>query len=144
MSTKNTNTTRRQFLKATACTSAMAVAGFSTVAKATNSVFSKSGKTSTITLFNQSDKRVLLDATNPVSLDTVNGWVVVNINKAVTASVNKNSQAISLNAGQTHSFEINSDLAPLIQSSGDYIVITDQYSALNNVIPVSTYDALVA
>lgn len=126
--------TRRNFLKGAACTSALSSLAFAetpTLEKETHE---------TVTLFNQSDKTVELDALQPVSLQKLNGWVMVNINKASSAD----KQVVTLAAGQRLSFVVDSELAPLLKDSGDYIVITNEFSVLNNTVPVSTYDTLVA
>jgi len=145
MSKKNFTQSRRTFLKGAAYTSALSIGGLSSLAFA-NSDSSKRDMHKTVTLFNQSDKTVALDAWQPVSLEKVNGWVVVKINKASeqVASETSNEQVVTLAAGQRLSFAIDSELAPMLKETGDYIVITNEYSALNNMVPISTYDTLVA
>lgn len=143
---KHTSTlSRRNFLKVAAYTSALSIGGLSSLAFATSASPDKD-LLKTVTLFNQSDKTVALDAWKPVSLEKVNGWVVVKINKASEQVINEtsNQQAITLGAGQQLSFAVDSELAPMLKESGDYIVITNEYSSLNNMVPVSTYDTLVA
>ncbi len=140
MSKQTFTQSRRHFLKGAAYASALSVGGLSSVAFATSSSDMRKDKES-LTLFNQSDKTVTLDALQPVSLEQVNGWVVVKINKH---SEQSSGQAISLAAGQRQSFTIDAELAPMLQDSGDYIVITSEFSVLNNMIPVTTYDAMVA
>ncbi len=139
---------RRRFLKGAAYMSALSVGGLSSAAFAAcgNKTSTMSASTSAVTLFNQSDKTVALDAAQPVSLEKVNGWVVVKINKASEQSILdlNTDEIITLTAGQQLAFEVDSELAPLLKDSGDYIVITNEYSALNNMVPVSTYDTLVA
>ena len=149
-SKQNTNQSniqsRRNFLKGAAYTSALSIGGLSSVAFATNGNTKTLGSTSTVTLFNQSDKTVALNAANPVNVDKVNGWVVVKINKASEQSILdiNMDEIITLSAGQKLEFDVDSELAPMIKDVGDYIVISNDYSALNNMIPISTYDALVA
>jgi len=141
MSTNTKTLSRRNFLKGAAYTSALSVGGLSSIAYATSAP-----KKSSVTLFNQSDKTVALDASQPVSLEKVNGWVVVKINKASEQSILdlNTDEIITLTAGQQLAFDVDSELAPMLKESGDYIVITNEYSALNNMVPVSTYDTLVA
>jgi hypothetical protein len=135
---------RRQFIKGAAYTSALSIGGLSSLAFATGSTSTMLDK-ETITLFNQSDKTVTLDALQPVSLEQVNGWIVVKINKASGRSSNTNTgQVISLAPGQRQSFAINTELAPILKNSGDYIVISSEFSVLNNMVPITTYDAMVA
>ena len=139
--------TRRNFLKGAAYTSALSIGGVSGVAFAANNNNSKvNASTSQITLFNQSDRTVALDATQPVNLKKVKGWVLVEINKASDESILnlKMDEIITLSAGQQLAFEVDSELAPLLKDSGDHIVITNEYGALNNTVPVTTYDTLVA
>lgn len=147
MSNQTKKLTRRNFLKGAAYTSALSIGGVSSVAFASCANKSQmSVSTSSVTLFNQSDKTVALDASQPVNLKKVNGWVVVEINKASDDSIMnlKTDEIITLTAGQQLAFEVDSELAPMLKESGDYIVITNEYSALNNMVPVSTYDTLVA
>ncbi|MEH6456430.1 MAG: twin-arginine translocation signal domain-containing protein [Cocleimonas sp.] len=148
MSKLNNTLTRRNFLKGAAYTSALSIGCVSSVAFATcgNKTAGMSASTSSVTLFNQSDKTVALNTLQPVSLEKVNGWVVVKINKASDQSIiDLDTDAIiTLTAGQQLAFTVNSELAPMLKESGDLIVITNEYSALNNMVPVSTYDALVA
>ncbi len=147
MSNQTKKLTRRNFLKGAAYTSALSIGGVSSVAFASCANKSQmSASTSSVTLFNQSDKTVALDASQPVNLKKVNGWVVVEINKASDDSIMnlKTDEIITLTAGQQLAFEVDSELAPMLKESGDYIVITNEYSALNNMVPVSTYDTLVA
>lgn len=144
-SNKTNTLSRRNFLKGAAYTSALSIGGLSSLAFATGKTDAIPETLPTVTLFNQSDKTVSLDAWKPVSLEKVNGWVVVKINKAEELKSDMtNQQTITLGAGQRLSFAVDSELAPLLKDSGDYIVITNEYSALNNMVPISTYDTLVA
>ena len=143
MSKQTFTQSRRHFLKGAAYTSALSIGGLSSLAFATGASANqqKTLAKETLTLFNQSDKTVTLDATKPVSLELVNGWVVVKINKQTEQSTGK---AISLAAGQRQSFAIDAKLAPMLKESGDYIVITSEFSVLNNMVPITTYDSMVA
>jgi len=139
---KPTNTiTRRNFLKGAAYASALSVGGLSSVALAQSASpkeYIVSGSSaSAVTLFNQSAKTVALNASQPVSLEKVNGWVVVKINKASE----QDSSEITLAPGQKLSFAVNPELAPMLTETGGDIVITNEYSALDNMVPVATYDA---
>jgi len=132
---------RRKLLKGIAYGSALSVGGLSTAAFA-GSVTPNSGvDKETVTLFNQSDKTINLDASKPVSLEQVNGWVVVNINKVDAQSTEK---TISLAPGQQHAFAVDAVLAPMLGVTGDYIVITSEFTALNNMIPISAVDVAIA
>ena len=76
----------------------------------------------------------------------MNGWVVVKINKASDESILqlKTDEIITLTAGQKVSFPVDAEMAPMLEESGDYIVITSEFDAFNNMVPISTYDTLVA
>ena len=144
MSNQTNTITRRSFLKGTAYTSALSVTGLSGIALAQSAdpkqyIVSGSGSPA-VTLFNQSAKTVALDASQPVSLEKVNGWVVVKINKATEQSTSD----ITLAAGQSRSFAVDAELAPMLIETGGDIVITNEYSTLDNMIPITTYNAMVA
>lgn len=85
---------------------------------------------SAVTLFNQSAKTVVLDAKQPISLEKVNGWVVVKVNKASEAG---SAQVLHLDAGEKLSFAVDSQLAPLLGSS-------DLHHAINRTVFVSDDD----
>ncbi len=74
------------------------------------------------------------------SLELLNGWAVVKINK----HLGSNEQAFSLAPGQRQSFAVDSVLAPMLGTTGNYIVITSEFTALNNIVPISTVDVAVA
>ena len=143
---KQINTiSRRSFLKGAAYTSALSITGVSSLALAESAAVEKqyimSGSaSSSVTLFNQSAKTVALNASQPVSLEKVNGWVVVKINKATT----KDGSEITLASGQSQSFSVDADLAPMLIETGGDIVITNEYSTLDNMIPITTYNPMVA
>ena len=142
---KQTNTiTRRTFLKGAAYTSALSVGGLSSVALAKSAspkqYIMSGSNASAVTLFNQSAKTVRLNATQPVSLEKVNGWVVVKINKASEQS----TDGIALAAGQSRSFAVDTELAPMLTETGGDIVITNEYSSLDNMVPITTYDTKIA
>lgn len=148
MSEQINTQSRRHFLKGATYTSALSLGGLSSLAFATEGKFKANldNASTFITLFNQSDKTVALDASNPVSLEKINGWVLVKIKKASEQNILdlNMDEIITLSAGQQLPFTIDSELAPLIKESGDLIVITNEYNALNNMVPVSIYDALVS
>jgi len=153
---KQKNTlTRRDFLKGTAYTSALSIVGIPSLALANSegahSAGLKSGivggaTLSTVTLSNQSDKPVTLDPIKPVSLEKVNGWMVVKINKAAEQdpTVVGSEYQIVLAAGQEASFAVESELAPMLTQSDRQIVITNEYSALDNLVPITTVNTMVA
>jgi len=154
MSDKTFTQSRRNFLKSAAYTSALSVGSLSGVAMAAKSSLSTEAKSSadeatgssksenreTVILFNQSGETVQLDAENPVSLELLNGWAVVKINK----QLDSNLPSISLAPGQRQGFSVDSVLGPLLDTTGNYIVITSEFTALNNVVPISSVDVAVA
>lgn len=140
--------TRRKFLKGAAYASALSIGAVSTALASVSSVRPQQGMTngtsaSTVTLLNQSNRSVVLNAAQPVSLEKVHGWVVVKINKVPQQDFAETSNSITLSAGQQRSFAIDSELAPALQETGGHIVITNEYSALDNMVPMATYDVVV-
>ena len=136
MSKKTNSLSRRQFLKGAAYTSALSVGGLSSLAFADSS---------TVTLLNQSNKAVALDAANPVSLKKVPGWVVVKLNvtpKLGSAEIN-DSYRITLAAGEQRSFAVDSDLVPELKQAGGHIVITSEQAVFDKLVPMATFDVVV-
>jgi len=147
MSKHTKELSRRNFLKGATYTSALSIGGLSSVAfAACGNKPSLTSASSSLTLFNQSDKTVALDASQPVNLETMNGWVVIKINKASDQDIAnlRVDKIITLRSGQKQSFTVDSGLSPMLKEAGDFIVITNEYSASNNMIPVSIHDSLVA
>ncbi len=142
MSDQTFTKSRRNFLKGAAYTSALSVGGLSSVALAADAVTgaSKTADKETVVLFNQSAKTVKLDVAKPVSLELLNGWAVVKINKQLEI----NKPAINLEPGERQSFAVDAVLAPMLSTTGNYIVITSEFTALNNIVPISTVDVAVA
>ncbi len=150
MSRQTNALSRRSFLKGAAYTSALSVSGLSSLAfgESTNTkqYIIGGSDTSRVTLFNQSAKSVALDASQPVSLEKVNGWIVVKINKAPEQGYSELSAsgAITLASGESRSFAVDAELAPMLIETGGEIVITNEYSTLDNMVPIATYDTKVA
>ncbi len=155
MSTHSNTLTRRTFLKGAAYTSALSFGSLSGMALA-DSVSPKQGTSSqanrtaasgllAVNLSNQSDGIVALDARQPVSLEKVNGWVVVKINKAKPGTDDVvTGQHINLAAGQQCTFVVDAEVAPMLIAASTDIVITNEYSALDNMVPVTLAHTLVA
>ena len=149
MSNTSNTISRRKFLKASAYASALTVGGMSGLAVADtlsiNQATSNGLGMTSVTLQNQSNKAIVLDAAQPVSLEKVHGWVVVKVNKAnsLDASAATTKEKLTLAAGQQLSFPVNSELAPALKESGGHIVITSDYSELDNMVPMATYDVVV-
>ncbi len=131
------NQSRRKLLKTLAYGSALSVGGLSTAAIAASSTKAvPSSEMQEVTLFNQSDKSIALNATQPVDFQEVNGWAVLNINKAEKHT----HQSINLAAGERATYMVDTHLASKLESTGNYIVITNEFDTLNNMIPVSTVE----
>ena len=141
---------RRQFLKGTAYASAVSIGSLSGLAFANSASKLKqdgiSGEVSTVTLSNQSNRAIVLDAAQPVSLEKVHGWVVVKINKTPQQSAAdiSSGDGIVFAAGEQRSFAVDAELAPALREAGGHIVITNEFSALDNMVPMATYDVVVA
>ncbi|MGB0848019.1 MAG: hypothetical protein ACPGSM_14940 [Thiolinea sp.] len=149
MSEQTHSFTRREFLKGTAYASTLSIGGLSGLASAnsaipTQNASNKSGSPATtsllaVTVSNHSDKAIALDPRQPVSLEQVNGWVVVKINKAKPDSNVVTGQQMNLAAGQQCSFPVDAELAPMLAASATEIVITNEYSTQDNLVPVMPY-----
>ncbi|MGH1427609.1 MAG: hypothetical protein ACRBEE_06680 [Arenicella sp.] len=139
MSKLTSNVSRRHFLKGAAYLSVLSVGGASSAALAIgeNQSHAIAISSPSVTLSNQSDKAVFLNASQPVSLEHVNGWVVAAINKASDQSTD---QAMTLLPGQERTFAVDPGLASLLKAGDDYIAITNEYSAVSNMVPIFTYD----
>jgi len=110
---KQANTSRRNFIKGAAAASALSVGGLSglAVASPTNAQPIVGGThKSTITLMNQSPRAVALNATQPVSVEKINGWLVVKVNKATETD---SAQALTIDAGQELSLPVYTELTPI-------------------------------
>ena len=152
MSDQTFKNSRRNFLKGAAYTSVLSVGSLSGVVMAANAILpadaetdiatgvSKNANKETVILFNQSGETIQLDADQPVNLELVNRWAVVKINK----QLDSNQPAISLAPGERQGFSVDSVLGPLLDTTGNYIVITSEFTALNNIVPISTVDVAVA
>lgn len=142
------NLTRRNFLKSAAYTSAVAVTGLSTLALA-DSVTPKPGmpetSMATVTLLNQSNKTVILDAVHPVSLEKIPGWVVVKLKTATDqgSAQHANTESITLAAGQRRSFAVDAELVPALKERGGHIVSMDDYHDFDKRVPLATFDVVV-
>lgn len=155
MSNHSNTLTRRTFLKGAAYASALSAGSFSgmSLAKSVTPKQGMSGKSAmtgtaglmAITLSNQSDEIVTLDARQPVSLEKVNDWVVVKVNKAKSSTAEVSpGQQISLAAGQQCSFPVDAEVAPMLSAGGAYIVITKEFSPLDNLVPLTHAKAVLA
>ncbi len=149
MSKELNTVTRRHFLKGATYLSALSAGGLSSMALANsvnpNQDIVGGSSAATVTLLNQSNRAIVLDAGRPVSLEKVQGWVVVKINKnpEIGSTQTTNGNGITLAAGQQRSFAVDPELAPALKETGGHIIITNEYSALDNMVPMATFDVVV-
>jgi hypothetical protein len=146
MSQHTKSLTRRKFLKGAAYVSALSVGGVSSLAFATSNNKPSLANSSSVTLLNHSNKTVVLNASQPVSLENVNGWVVAVINKASDQNIvnARRGQLITLRPGQKRAFAVDVQLASKLKKGDDQIVITNEYSAMSSMVPIFTYDEQLA
>ena len=121
---------RRSFLKGAAYTSLLSLGGLSSLAFTTNGVAKKYTATAinsaglpssaisitqqnmldreTVTLINQSDKLAMVDALKPISLEQINGSLVVNVNQIESEARNG---MIAISPGEHITFDIKATAA---------------------------------
>ena len=134
---KNTNSlSRRQFLKGAAYASALSVGGLS-LGGLSSVAFAGSPK---VTLLNQGNKTIVLDAAQPVTLEKLQGWVAVKLNMATETN---NGQWITLAVGEQRSFSVESDLVPALKEAGGHIVVTSEQAVFDKMVPMATFDVVV-
>ena len=136
MSKQTNSLSRRQFLKGAAYASALSVGGLS-VSSLSSAAFAGSSK---VTLLNQGNKTVALDAAQPISLEKLDGWVAVKLNMATETN---NGQWITLAVGEQRSFTVDSDLVPALKKAGGHIVITSEQAVFDKMVPMATFDVVV-
>ena len=109
---------RRHFLKGAVYTSALSIGGLSAAALASsvtpNQYIVNETTSASVTLLNQGATTIALDANQPVSLEKINGYVVVKVNKASAAG---SAHKLNLKAGQNLSLALDTELAPLLTTS---------------------------
>ncbi|GAA0406340.1 hypothetical protein GCM10009133_13730 [Cocleimonas flava] len=163
MTNKTFTKSRRNFLKGAAYTSALSLGGLSGLAYAAKSTaagkmtstkasafMANSGisimqqKTltgETVTLINQTDKIVMLDALKPVSLEQFNGSIIVRVNQIESEATNG---LIAISPSERITFDIksldfNESYAGALQSSHtdqNHVNISSEHSIFNRVVPV--------
>ena len=140
MSKQINTVSRRNFLKGAVYTSALSIGGLSGAALANtvtpNQFIVSETTSSSVTLMNQTVNTVALDANQPVSLEKVDGWIVVKVNKASEAgSVHK----LNLEAGQTLELALDTQMAPMLTNSTEPFVINRTVFVGNDNFPASLY-----
>ena len=168
MTNKTFTKSRRNFLKGAAYSSALSLGGLSGLAFAakstspekafgvkasadlTNSGLSimqqKTLTGETVTLINQSNKMIMLNALQPISLEQVNGSLIVKVNQieseafngmiAVSPSERISFDIKSVGSGYTSNYR-NADILPLANSYENHLQITSEHSIFNRVVPVN-------
>jgi len=164
MSNKNFTQSRRNFLKGAAYTSALSVGGLSSVAYAMGGPSSVKAKGTsaiaennisvmqqqmlhkeTVSLFNNSDETIMLDALKPVSIERANGSLIVRPN-VIDAATPALTGMIMMHPRQRISFDIqttggifsSAEVADISKLEGQQMHITSEHSAFNKLIPVTS------
>lgn len=164
---KNTHFTqsRRNFLKGAAYTSVLSIGGISSLA------FAKSGDAAikadasigladsnisvmqqqmlnkeTVSLFNNSDEAITLDALHPVVIKRVNGSFVVKPNLIESEAfcgmiMMLPRQRISFDIQTNSSVFSSAEIADVSKLDGQRLHITSEHAAFNKLIPVAHHDA---
>lgn len=155
------NQSRRNFLKGAAYTSALSIGGVSSLAFAMSGDTSISGGNTTglaindisvmqqqmlhketVSLFNNSDKAITLDALRPVLIERVNGSFVVKPNLIQSEAFSGMimmlpRQRISFDIQTTGSVFSSAEVADVSKLDGQLLHITSRHSAFNKLIPVT-------
>lgn len=162
MSKQLTNRSRRNFLKAATYTSVLSVSGMSSLAlsgdtainteSTKNAVGSADSNISvmqqqmlhkeTVSLFNNSDEPMVLNALQPVKIERVNGSLIVKPNlieaKAVSGMIMMYPrQRISFDIQTTGGIFSSAEIADVSKLEGQLMHITSSHSAFNKLIPVT-------
>jgi len=167
---KNFTQSRRNFLKGAAYTSALSVGGLSSFAYAIggNTSTKVDGATKfvesdisvmqqqmlhkeTVSLFNNSDKPIMLDALKPVTIERVSGSLVVKPN-VIEAGAPAFTGMIMMHPRQRISFDIqttsgifsSAEIADVSKLDGQQMHITSEHSAFNKLIPVTNPNVVEA
>ena len=148
---------RRNFLKGAAYTSVLSMGGLSSLALAADgaATLNKSAQVSscaissingisviqqkmldreTVTLINQSDKIIMVNALQPINLEQVNGSLVVKVNQIESEAFNG---MIAISPSERISFDIvDADILPSKNLDGIHLQITSEHSVFNRIVPV--------
>jgi hypothetical protein len=163
MSNQSIPQSRRNFLKGAAYTSLLSLGGISSLAFATNGAATKDTATSIksaevsnsgisvtqqkildrekVTLINQSNKLVMVDALKPISLKQVNGSLVVKVNQIESEALNG---MVAISPSESITFDINAVAADFTNVNSvsmtnlarNHLQITSEHSIFNRVVPV--------
>lgn len=160
---KNFTQSRRNFLKGAAYTSALSMGGLSSVAYAMRGDISVNPESAanisesnisvmqqqmlhkeTVSLFNNSDEPIMLDALKPVNIERISGSLIVKPN-VIEAGAPAFTGMIMMHPRQRISFDIqttsgifsSAEIADVSKLEGQLMHITSEHSAFNKLIPVT-------
>ena len=161
-----TNQSRRNFLKGAAYTSALSVGGMSSLAFAISgdTAVKTKGNTDlsdnkisvmqqkmlhkeTVSLFNNNDEAIMLDALQPVKIERVSGSLIVKPNIIESGAVALTGM-IMMHPRQRISFDIqttggvfsSAEIADASKLSGQQLHITSGNASFNKLIPVTNHE----
>ena len=156
MSIKTTILSRHNFLKGFVYTSALSLGGLSSLALGSSKTEDKDNilasevcgvsvlqqklpNKESVTLINQSNKSIILDALEPVRLERFNGSIVIKPNQLhsnVLAGIEVSpSQRITIDIQATGANIPNTGLIPF-PSHASHLQVTSEHSAFNYIAPV--------
>lgn len=165
---KLTNKSRRNFIKAAAYTSALSIGGISSIAFTTSGdLLNSGGKTTgfangdisimqqkmlhkeTVSLMNNSDEGITLDAYHPVVIERINGSLVVKPNLIDPKTFSEMftmlpRQRISFDIQTTSSSFSSAEIIDVSKLKGQLLHITSEHLAFNKLIPVTSAKAAIA
>lgn len=154
MSSKTINNTRRTFLKGAAYASVLSVAGVSSLALVLNknkqaSLEKTALNKETISLTNDSDVAVTLDASFPVIIERKNGLLIAKPN---AIGSNSNNGMIIMMPRQTISFDVQTkmetsnqvEIADISKLYEQQLQMASVYPILNKLTPVKNADEIIA
>ena len=166
MSKQTFNSSRRGFLKSAAYASVLSAGGLSSLAFASDSPSTSMPLSQlsnvdiaimqqqmmdkeVVTLFNQSDKTISLNALQPISLQQLNSSIVVKVNQVDASS---KQGAIHMAPSQRIAFEIeaigadfvDAKMLPMPSMAGDFLQVSSEHAAFNNIVAVSPLSQQIA
>lgn len=163
MSNQINTQSRRSFLKGIAYTSVLSLGGVSGLAFASNKIATNLNNSvascsisningisiiqqkmlgkETVTLINQSNKMLLVDALQPIALEQINGSLVVTVKQIESEATNG---MIAISPNERISFDIKSvnnnstkeKIESLANAQQNHLEITSEHSVFNRFIPV--------
>jgi hypothetical protein len=160
MSSQTITQSRRNFIKSATYTSLLSLGGLSSLAVAVNDTapLKKSAEVSkssirviqqkmlgreSVTLINQSNKLLMVDALKPISLEQVNGSLVVKVNQIESEAFNgmvaiSPSERITFDIKEIGADFTNTDVLPLTDLARNHLKISSEHSIFNRIVPVQS------